>query len=114
MVMATAKVPENARKNSQSTSATSATPSSMLRSEEHTSELQSPMYLVCRLLLEKKQLARGNRHLPRGEVSFRGIHRPRQDQPARARRSRDNRVGCVWRHPQYTGLAALPGRLDVW
>src|SRR5437762_4379966 len=27
---------------------------SCLRSEEHTSELQSPMYLVCRLLLEKK------------------------------------------------------------
>src|SRR5437879_7930430 len=27
---------------------------SILRSEEHTSELQSPMYLVCRLLLEKK------------------------------------------------------------
>src|SRR5437762_7240418 len=26
-----------------------------LRSEEHTSELQSPMYLVCRLLLEKKK-----------------------------------------------------------
>src|ERR1017187_6945285 len=25
-----------------------------IRSEEHTSELQSPMYLVCRLLLEKK------------------------------------------------------------
>src|SRR5437879_7630797 len=25
----------------------------MARSEEHTSELQSPMYLVCRLLLEK-------------------------------------------------------------
>src|SRR5437762_5204572 len=29
------------------------------RSEEHTSELQSPMYLVCRLLLEKKK---NNRH----------------------------------------------------
>src|SRR5438876_8632636 len=29
----------------------SATPS---RSEEHTSELQSPVHLVCRLLLEKK------------------------------------------------------------
>src|SRR5437763_12180222 len=28
--------------------------SSFQRSEEHTSELQSPMYLVCRLLLEKK------------------------------------------------------------
>src|SRR5437879_5633207 len=28
------------------------------RSEEHTSELQSPMYLVCRLLLEKKKECR--------------------------------------------------------
>src|SRR5437764_2479774 len=28
------------------------------RSEEHTSELQSPMYLVCRLLLEKKKTGR--------------------------------------------------------
>src|SRR5437763_9983863 len=27
------------------------------RSEEHTSELQSPMYLVCRLLLEKKNVS---------------------------------------------------------
>src|SRR5437762_9706491 len=32
----------------------SATPA---RSEEHTSELQSPMYLVCRLLLEKKKVS---------------------------------------------------------
>src|SRR5437762_4853961 len=30
------------------------------RSEEHTSELQSPMYLVCRLLLEKKKLCKPN------------------------------------------------------
>src|SRR5437762_6109163 len=29
----------------------------VVRSEEHTSELQSPMYLVCRLLLEKKKNA---------------------------------------------------------
>src|SRR5438876_7717523 len=28
------------------------------RSEEHTSELQSPVHLVCRLLLEKKKLPR--------------------------------------------------------
>src|SRR5207244_13227686 len=28
----------------------------MLRSEEHTSELQSPDHLVCRLLLEKKKI----------------------------------------------------------
>src|SRR5437764_7511739 len=27
----------------------------LIRSEEHTSELQSPMYLVCRLLLDKKK-----------------------------------------------------------
>src|SRR5690348_18175940 len=27
------------------------------RSEEHTSELQSPVHLVCRLLLEKKKVA---------------------------------------------------------
>src|SRR5436189_3583349 len=30
----------------------------IVRSEEHTSELQSPMYLVCRLLLEKKKRKR--------------------------------------------------------
>src|SRR5437762_11311323 len=32
------------------------------RSEEHTSELQSPMYLVCRLLLEKKKSQ--EQHIP--------------------------------------------------
>src|SRR3712207_8721770 len=31
------------------------------RSEEHTSELQSRQYLVCRLLLEKKKLAHEKR-----------------------------------------------------
>src|SRR2546426_9304154 len=31
------------------------TPAAVLRSEEHTSELQSPCNLVCRLLLEKKK-----------------------------------------------------------
>src|SRR5258708_16262749 len=30
-------------------------PMNQLRSEEHTSELQSPDHLVCRLLLEKKK-----------------------------------------------------------
>src|SRR5437762_8103530 len=33
------------------------------RSEEHTSELQSPMYLVCRLLLEKKNHQHTSPHL---------------------------------------------------
>src|SRR5687767_15540689 len=33
-------------------------PSRLVRSEEHTSELQSLAYLVCRLLLEKKNLSK--------------------------------------------------------
>src|SRR5258708_30443099 len=33
------------------------------RSEEHTSELQSPDHLVCRLLLEKKKLEQANSFL---------------------------------------------------
>src|SRR3712207_8418206 len=37
--------------------------SGRLRSEEHTSELQSRQYLVCRLLLEKKNL-RVHLHVP--------------------------------------------------
>src|SRR5438876_4986502 len=37
---------------------------SVTRSEEHTSELQSPVHLVCRLLLEKKKkkIACGSSH----------------------------------------------------
>src|SRR5215203_7203133 len=34
-----------------------------LRSEEHTSELQSRQYLVCRLLLEKKKKTNKNNHI---------------------------------------------------
>src|SRR5437763_2604658 len=44
------------RSSTSSTARAPAIPStSPSRSEEHTSELQSPMYLVCRLLLEKKK-----------------------------------------------------------
>src|SRR3712207_8832316 len=35
-----------------------------LRSEEHTSELQSRQYLVCRLLLEKKKNTEHYPHVP--------------------------------------------------
>src|SRR5947209_16850908 len=35
-----------------------------MRSEEHTSELQSRQYLVCRLLLEKKKNARTLKWIP--------------------------------------------------
>src|SRR2546426_4913960 len=43
-------------------------PTPVARSEEHTSELQSPCNLVCRLLLEKKKQKHKNikrRHHPR-------------------------------------------------
>src|ERR1017187_8627954 len=51
------------------------------RSEEHTSELQSPMYLVCRLLLEKKNVRlRANRCYTNGAAEYldrpRAPHRP--------------------------------------
>src|SRR5438445_1584558 len=36
----------------------------VIRSEEHTSELQSRQYLVCRLLLEKKKLPLPQRTIP--------------------------------------------------
>src|SRR5438876_4401144 len=36
------------------------------RSEEHTSELQSPVHLVCRLLLEKKKRQRAGRRYSEG------------------------------------------------
>src|SRR5579863_10744305 len=42
-------------------------PTGVSRSEEHTSELQSPVHLVCRLLLEKKkksQIKRLKTNLP--------------------------------------------------
>src|SRR5690348_18039337 len=40
----------------------SSTCSVAARSEEHTSELQSPVHLVCRLLLEKKKKAKKKRY----------------------------------------------------
>src|SRR5437762_6408481 len=44
-----------------SASMNAASPPTRCRSEEHTSELQSPMYLVCRLLLEKKKKKKKNK-----------------------------------------------------
>src|SRR3989449_8452056 len=40
------------------------------RSEEHTSELQSRLHLVCRLLLEKKKPKNGHESPTRGETSW--------------------------------------------
>src|SRR2546423_8985095 len=46
-----------------------------LRSEEHTSELQSLAYLVCRLLLEKKKKQRSTYYFARTQSSCRSIRR---------------------------------------
>src|SRR2546422_7658207 len=43
------------RRNVSGLSRSPLSPSAQLRSEEHTSELQSRLHLVCRLLLEKKK-----------------------------------------------------------
>src|SRR5258707_1928598 len=40
-----------------------------LRSEEHTSELQSRQYLVCRLLLEKKKIQYTTQHINAGGIA---------------------------------------------
>src|SRR5258708_24216634 len=59
------------------------------RSEEHTSELQSPDHLVCRLLLEKKkkrytEMTANTKHLP-------------------ADKRRDGREQCTeWQQPRST------------
>src|SRR6266571_1502550 len=62
-------------------------PPGTCRSEEHTSELQSHVTLVCRLLLEKKKTE--------GRMPFRiTLHRPAPNETA-AR----NRSGSAWRTP---------------
>src|SRR5437762_5746324 len=50
-----------------------------VRSEEHTSELQSPMYLVCRLLLEKKKknhisYTYNNSHNVKAQISWKIVN----------------------------------------
>src|SRR2546429_777694 len=49
---------------------TATPPATTTRSEEHTSELQSRLHLVCRLLLEKKK----NNHLPTGHHTQDTLH----------------------------------------
>src|SRR6516162_164254 len=48
------------------------------RSEEHTSELQSPCNLVCRLLLEKKKTTRHTTSRPQATHRARGLGLQRQ------------------------------------
>src|SRR5207248_4914849 len=55
------------------------------RSEEHTSELQSPYDLVCRLLLEKKKNKKSNKTEPNTKTtSHNRYHSTRTDSNIRA------------------------------
>src|SRR5258708_18676540 len=60
-------IPGVERTNCMARSASDFIPSALVtRSEEHTSELQSPDHLVCRLLLEKKRIRGEERLRQRG------------------------------------------------
>src|SRR2546422_3452863 len=50
-----AHVPQEDPRTSEARPSGAAVPVRVVRSEEHTSELQSRLHLVCRLLLEKKK-----------------------------------------------------------
>src|SRR3712207_7334008 len=67
------------------------------RSEEHTSELQSRQYLVCRLLLEKKIYRVADKHRPAVQ-----IHRVRSD-------SHRTRTAQALELSNLTGLLRPPG-----
>src|SRR2546429_4153748 len=55
------------------------------RSEEHTSELQSRLHLVCRLLLEKKRIQSRFSHIANTTILHTTIHRGLLDDSSSAR-----------------------------
>src|SRR2546425_8697131 len=65
---------EDGTKEQRSAARLNGVPTVIMRSEEHTSELQSLAYLVCRLLLEKKK--------------------KKVEKPGRSRRRRPNTISC--------------------
>src|SRR2546426_3589298 len=83
------------------------------RSEEHTSELQSPCNLVCRLLLEKKNLREGANRVPR-RLRHPGNGRPGGRKPVDARPARKVQISRRSAHDSRpcvdagTATAALP------
>src|SRR5256885_4298674 len=77
---------------------------SRTRSEEHTSELQSPCNLVCRLLLEKKKMVRHSR-----STCMRSNSPARQPNrvPAKPDRQVDRRRSC-WQRTKRPSESCLP------
>src|ERR1039457_4116179 len=79
---------------------------SCIRSEEHTSELQSPCNLVCRLLLEKKELTDG----PRRHRDTRLAAPVRTTDTGGRSASPTRRASCTRSSPR----SASPGRLMLF
>src|SRR5256885_8503455 len=77
------------------------------RSEEHTSELQSPCNLVCRLLLEKKKIT--DKHIDRHLSHSRALHIP---QRASERRSPGHDPCRVCTHMQRVDSSHVLPRLS--
>src|SRR3989454_3645665 len=72
----------------------------LARSEEHTSELQSPCNLVCRLLLEKKNNKyRRNRAVPEAPSTMPGRLVGGRKSPADPGRAHDHRTAAVRSRP---------------
>src|SRR3990170_3071751 len=75
-----------------------------IRSEEHTSELQSPDHLVCRLLLEKKPAPRTGPTGSRGRRRSGGLGRSASGRcrpgPARTRAARGARPALFFKGPR--------------
>src|SRR3712207_7768950 len=76
------------------------------RSEEHTSELQSRQYLVCRLLLEKKTTSRPSRwDGTRGCTTSRSARPPPPPRESAARRDRKStRLNSSHSNLSYAGI----------
>src|SRR5438552_7599591 len=78
------------------------------RSEEHTSELQSPDHLVCRLLLEKKKTPHVRpSHPPDAQGEHRGAAPCRQPQPERPERKSLQFSHCLARSRSQDLLSAI-------
>src|SRR6266581_2763739 len=95
------------------------------RSEEHTSELQSPVHLVCRLLLEKKTHPSGptsNRrreladriHRARRCISFHAFHNPRQNQRVESAQWRSAFFFLMIRRPPRSTLFPYNDALPIF
>src|SRR5258708_17004538 len=76
-----------------------------IRSEEHTSELQSPDHLVCRLLLEKKK----HNTLHKNQSDQDGPYDPHRETHDRLRRGRAAHARCA----PYARHRRLPLRAHV-